>query len=69
MVSKNTINEIKFKKPHEAADKFIDIIAPAFGLSTGTKIIFKSRLKLSKEKELRQCLIDVLKFLAVEYKK
>jgi len=62
-------DKVKFEKAHDVANKFVDIIAPTFGIPTGTKLIFKARLKLTSEKEVRQCLIDVLKFLAIEYKK
>lgn len=61
--------EIKFKNPYKTTDEFIDIIAPTFGLKGGLKATFKARSKLSKKEEVRKCLIDVLKLLAVEYKK
>lgn len=64
-----TDSNIKFKEPSKVANKFVDIIAPTFGLSKGLKITVKARLKLAKEEDLRQCLIDTLQFLAAEYKK
>ena len=69
LTNEETIKQIKFEDAHDVANKFIDIIAPTFGLGAGTKILFKSRLKLEQEEKLRTCLSDVLKFLAVEYKK
>jgi hypothetical protein len=61
--------QLKFEDPHKVANKFVDIIAPTFGLKGGLKTTFKTRLKLSKKDELRQCLTDVLRLLATEYKK
>lgn len=66
---KNIKKQIKFEKPHKVANEFVDIIAPTFGLTKGVKLIVKERLKLAKEGELRQCLTDVLRLLATEYKK
>lgn len=59
----------KFKNPSKVANGFVDIIAPTFGLSIGIKLAVKARLKLADEDDLKQCLFDVLQFLAVEYKK
>lgn len=61
--------KVKFEKPYKTANKFVDIIAPTFGLTKGLKIAVKTRLKLADKDEIRQCLLDVLKLLAVEYKK
>lgn len=66
---KNIKKQVKFEKPHKVANEFIDIIAPTLGLSKGLKLTVKARLKLAEEDELRQCMLDVLKFLAAEYKK
>ena len=66
---KDVKEQLKFEKPHKVANQFVDIIAPTFGLTKGVKLTIKARLKLSKEDELRQCMLDVLKFLATEYKK
>ena len=66
---KNVKKQLKFENPHKVANQFVDIIAPTFGLTKGVKLTIKARLKLSKEDELRQCMLDVLKFLATEYKK
>ena len=64
------INEkVKFENSNEVVNKFVDIIAPTFGLKTGAKLFIKGRLKLSSDEELRQCLTNVLKFLVAEYKK
>lgn len=62
-------SNIRFKNPGKVANRFVDIIAPTFGLSMALKIAVKARLKLAKKEELRQCLTDALKFLAIEYKK
>lgn len=61
--------KIKFENPNKIANKFVDIIAPTFGLSSGIKIAAKARVKLSKREDVRKCLTDVLQFLATEYKK
>ena len=66
---KNIKKQVKFEKPYKVASEFVDIIAPTFGLSKGVKLTVKARLKLAKEDELRQCMLDVLRFLATEYKK
>jgi hypothetical protein len=66
---KNIKKQVKFEDPLKVANKFVDIIAPTFGLKGGIKTTFKARLKLSKEDDLRQCLTDVLRLLATEYKK
>ena len=71
---KNVKKQVKFEDTYKVANEFVDIIAPTFGLSKGVKgkgikIVIKERLKLADEDELRQCMLDVLKFLATEYKK
>ena len=68
-LSKDVKKQVKFEKPYKVASEFVDIIAPTFGLSKGVKLTVKARLKLAKEDELRQCMLDVLRFLATEYKK
>ena len=69
ITSEDVKEQLKFENPHKVANQFVDIIAPTFGLTKGVKLTIKARLKLSKEDELRQCMLDVLKFLATEYKK
>ena len=74
IVDENVKKQVKFEDTYKVANEFVDIIAPTFGLSKGVKgkgikIVIKERLKLADEDELRQCMLDVLKFLAVEYKK
>ena len=69
IISENVEKRVKFEDPYKVAKKFVDIIAPTFGLKGGIKTTFKARLKLSKEDDLRQCLTDVLRLLATEYKK
>ena len=74
IVDKDAKKQVKFKDTYKVASEFVDIIAPTFGLSKGVKgkgikIVIKERLKLADEDELRQCMLDVLKFLATEYKK
>ena len=66
---KNVKKQVKFEDPYKVANEFVDIIAPTFGLTKRIKVIVKTRAKLAKEEELRQCMLDVLKFLAIEYKK
>lgn len=66
---KNVKKQVKFEDTYKVANEFVDIIAPTFGLTKGVKLTIKARLKLAKKDELRQCMLDVLKFLATEYKK
>ena len=66
---KNVKKQVKFEDTYKVANEFVDIIAPTFGLTKGVKLTIKARLKLAKKDELRQCMLDVLKFLAIEYKK
>lgn len=66
---KDVTEQVKFENPYEIANGFVDIISPTFGLTKGVKLAIKTRLKLAKKDELRQCMLDVLKFLAAEYKK
>ena len=69
ILSEDVKKQVKFEDTYKVANEFVDIIAPTFGLTKGVKLTIKARLKLAKKGELRQCMLDVLKFLAVEYKK
>lgn len=63
------ITDERFKDPSKTVNEFVNIISPTFGLTKGVKFVIKGRLKLESDETLRTCLIDVLNFLAVEYKK
>lgn len=61
--------DVKFKKPHSTANGVVDIISNSLGLSRTTKLAFTTGLGLKSEKNVRQCMLDILKLLANDYKK
>ena len=60
---------IKFKKPHSTANGVVDIISNSLGLSGKVKIAFTTGLALKSEENVRQCMLNILKLLANDYKK
>ena len=63
------ITNKKFKTPHKTANGFIDIISQSLGLSGKTKLAFTGGLAIKSEETVRQCLLNILKLLADDYKK